>query len=79
MVISAVLRPMRAAAIAASHPACPAPTTATSYFSVKAIQVYSTDLCLLAPMGFAPLSRRGSSIIDPSLQIEAARKVNRAT
>src|ERR1039458_8266383 len=27
MVISAVFSPMRAAAIAASHPACPAPTT----------------------------------------------------
>ena len=26
---------MRAAAIAASQPACPAPTTTTSYFSVK--------------------------------------------
>jgi hypothetical protein len=49
MVISAVLSPMRAAAIAASHPACPAPTTTASYCSVKAInlrkslQGYSTD------------------------------------
>ena len=32
------LQPMRAAAMAASHPACPAPTTTTSYCSVKAIQ-----------------------------------------
>src|SRR5579863_4685320 len=43
MVISAVLRPMRAAAIAASQPACPAPTTTTSYCSVKAICLYCTD------------------------------------
>jgi hypothetical protein len=28
---------MRAAAMAASHPACPAPTTATSYCSVNCI------------------------------------------
>src|SRR5580658_5038877 len=41
MVMSAVLRPMRAAAIAASQPACPAPTTATSYCSIKAIRSYS--------------------------------------
>jgi hypothetical protein len=39
MVISAVFSPMRAAAIAASHPACPAPTTTTSYCSVNAIQI----------------------------------------
>src|ERR1035438_10775060 len=38
MVMSAVLSPMRAAAIAASHPACPAPTTTTSYCSVNAIE-----------------------------------------
>jgi hypothetical protein len=41
--MSAVFSPMRAAAMAASHPACPAPTTTTSYFSVKAIPSYSTD------------------------------------
>src|ERR1700744_5790383 len=34
----AVRRPMRAEAIAASQPACPAPTTTTSYCSVKAIR-----------------------------------------
>ena len=34
---SAVRRPMRAAAMAASQPACPAPTTTTSYCSVYAI------------------------------------------
>src|SRR5579863_9240138 len=39
MVISAVFRPMRAAAMAASHPAWPAPTTATSYCSLNAMQV----------------------------------------
>ena len=33
MVTRAVFRPMRALARAASHPACPAPTTTTSYFS----------------------------------------------
>ena len=43
MVMSAVLRPMRAAAMAASQPAWPAPTTTTSYCSVKAIQFYFTD------------------------------------
>src|SRR5689334_4788348 len=32
---SAVFSPMRAQAIAASQPACPAPTTTTSYVSVK--------------------------------------------
>src|ERR1700679_1019042 len=42
MVMSAVLRPMRAAAIAASQPAWPAPTTATSYCSVNAIYCNST-------------------------------------
>lgn len=31
MVSSATRRPIRAAASAASHPACPAPTTTTSY------------------------------------------------
>src|SRR5579863_8792692 len=36
-VYSAVLRPMRAAAIAASHPAWPAPTTTTSNCSVNCI------------------------------------------
>jgi hypothetical protein len=30
-----VRNPIRAAATAASHPACPAPTTTTSYCSVK--------------------------------------------
>ncbi len=34
---NAVRRPMRAAAIAASHPACPAPTTTMSYCSVNGI------------------------------------------
>jgi hypothetical protein len=34
---SAVRSPIRAAAIAASHPACPAPTTTMSYCSVNAI------------------------------------------
>ena len=43
MVMSAVFRPMRAAAIAASQPACPAPTTATSYCSENAIHFHSTD------------------------------------
>src|SRR5271154_2044561 len=33
----AVRRPIRAAAMAASQPACPAPTTSTSYCSVKGI------------------------------------------
>src|SRR5579883_1670158 len=33
----AVRRPMRAAAMAASQPACPAPTTTTSYCSVNGI------------------------------------------
>src|SRR6201996_8990295 len=37
MVMISVLRPMRAAAMAASHPAWPAPTTATSNCSVKLI------------------------------------------
>ena len=35
-VYKAVLNPIRAAAMAASHPACPAPTTTTSNCSVKA-------------------------------------------
>src|SRR5438270_10613755 len=34
---NAVFKPMRAQAIAASHPACPAPTTTTSYCYVKDI------------------------------------------
>ena len=34
---SAVRRPIRAEAIAASHPACPAPTTTMSYCSVNAM------------------------------------------
>src|SRR5439155_26340095 len=34
-----VPRPMRAAPIAASHPAWPAPTTTTSYFSVKPMDI----------------------------------------
>src|SRR5579864_8482980 len=38
-VYSAVFRPIRAAAIAASQPACPAPTTTTSYFSEKPIAI----------------------------------------
>src|SRR5580698_1105124 len=37
MVMIAVFRPMRAAAMAASQPACPAPTTATSNCSVNDI------------------------------------------
>ena len=52
MVMSAVLRPMRAAAMAASQPACPAPTTTTSYCSVKATSFHfnnSRDLSELAP------------------------------
>src|ERR1039457_518732 len=53
MVMRAVLRPIRAAAIAASHPACPAPTTATSYCSVNAIQGYSTDYAMMAQDGTA--------------------------
>src|SRR5574339_107010 len=36
----ATLRPSRAAAYAASHPACPAPITMTSYLS-------ATNVCLL--------------------------------
>ena len=56
MVMIAVLSPMRAAAMAASHPACPAPTTATSYCSVNAIQGYSTDFVESALM--RPSSRR---------------------
>ena len=36
---SAVRRPIRAEAIAASHPACPAPTTTMSYCSVNAMTV----------------------------------------
>ena len=39
MVMSAVFSPIRAAAIAASHPACPAPTTTTSYCSANAIWI----------------------------------------
>ena len=41
---SAVRRPMRAAAMAASQPACPAPTTTTSYCSVYAMSVLSVKL-----------------------------------
>src|SRR5690242_16520668 len=41
-VYSAVRRPMRAAAIAASQPACPAPTTTTSYCSVNCISFMET-------------------------------------
>ena len=37
---------MRAAAIAASQPACPAPTTTTSYFSEKLIIVVCLCACL---------------------------------
>src|ERR1039458_8636092 len=48
MVMSAVLRPIRAAAMAASHPACPAPTTTTSYCSVKAIRFYFTGREMVA-------------------------------
>src|ERR1017187_6538357 len=80
MVIRAVLRPMRAAAIAASHPACPAPTTTTSYFSVKAIEFpescykpilricevrCSASLSQLARMGQIGL-RLGPRQADPS-------------
>src|ERR1700722_1922984 len=40
----AVFRPMRAAAVAASHPACPAPTTTTSNCSVNCIcGLYSSN------------------------------------
>ena len=47
MVMSAVFMPMREAAIAASHPACPAPTTTTSYCSVKAIQLQKSAVMFI--------------------------------
>ncbi len=43
MVSKRVLQPMRAAARAASHPACPAPTTMTSYLFLK---VFITSLTI---------------------------------
>src|ERR1700691_1025861 len=50
MVMRAVLRPMRAAAMAASHPACPAPTTTTSYCSVNAILNGKTPCTSILPV-----------------------------
>jgi hypothetical protein len=53
---------MRAAAIAASHPACPAPTTTTSYCSVNAIQLHknSNKAILRIPSGHLQSFRNGS-------------------
>ena len=65
MVIRAVFMPMRAAAIAASHPAWPAPTTTTSYFSEKVIEPRkSADMFILRIPQFMCLrAGPGSAII----------------
>ena len=74
--MSAVFRPMRAAAMAASQPAWPAPTTATSYCSVNAIQVYFTDsargssLGLIVDLIGAALQRDGLGIVFPEAHAE---------
>ena len=66
----AVRRPMRAEAIAASQPACPAPTTTTSYCSVKAMGASSIVASLPAPQTRNPTSggcgvrARGSSYLE---------------
>ena len=68
MVMSAVLRPIRAAAMAASQPACPAPTTTTSYCSVKAIEFYFT--------GREMVARRRVRARPPALQPRLCRHPN---
>lgn len=54
----AVRSPMRAAATAASQPACPAPTTTTSYCSVKAILFYFTGISFITQLLFGLYNRR---------------------
>src|SRR5512133_2083900 len=60
MVTMAVFRPMRAQARAASHPACPAPTTTTSYFSC--IDIIVSNGYIWPCKRRAPMERGGAEM-----------------